>query len=412
MVGESVATVRIRRGKEKQLVRRHPWVFSGALEDSSKTTLPAEAGVVAVEDSSGRFIAYGWYDRLSHIPIRLLSWDASVLPDASWWAETITSAVQRRIHLFDRSRTNAFRLVHGEADFIPGLVVDLYADRVVCIISARVAWTFRQLIVQTLQRLLNPASILVWIDSAFGGIEQLKDGFECYVAGQVVDDPPAQEVTFLELGIVYGMTLGSGQKSGFFCDQRDNRRSVASYAQGRDVLDAFCYSGVFSLNVLARGGAHVTAVDSSAPALEQLSRNLALNISLGTVPSDVRSRISAIQADVFQYLRDMDEGLYDMMVLDPPKLAQTKGQVEGALRAYKDLNRLAMQKIRAGGLIASFSCSGGVSREQLRTVLAWAAKDARKEVQILQTLGQGADHPIRLSFPESEYLKGYIFRVL
>lgn len=412
MDGDPISVVRIRSGKEKQMVRHHPWVFSGAMDTVSKKSLPDEPSVVQVEDSEGRFIAFGWYDGLSHIPIRLLSWDHTRIPDASWWVDTLGSSVRRRMGLLRQSRTNAFRLVHGEADFIPGLTVDLYGDRIVCIVSARVAWTHRLLFVQTLQRLLNPSVIMVWTDSSFGGIEQLKETTEYYVEGNLIADPVPDRIEFVENSIVYGITIGSGQKSGFFCDQRENRLRVASYAKGRDVLDAFCYSGSFTLHALAGGAGSVTAVDSSAPALEHLSQNLTLNIARKTVPENSLARVNALQADVFQYLRDMDSQAYDMIVLDPPKLAQTKAQVEGALRAYKDLNRLAMEKIRRGGIIATFSCSGGVSREQLRTVLAWAAKDVGREVQILETLGQASDHPVRLSFPESEYLKGYLIRVL
>lgn len=412
MDGTSVATLRIRTGKEKQLVRHHPWVFSGALEKNTQPISVDDPQVVRLEDARGNFIAYGWYDQLSHIPIRLLSWDKAVFPDVTWWADTLSEAVRRRMGLFKSSRTSAFRLVHGEADFLPGLTVDVYNDCIVCIVSARVAWTHRLVIVKTLQRLLNPSQILISVDNTFGGIEQLKDSTEFFVDGESVSAPAKEQVTFLEHGIAYRITLGVGQKSGFFCDQRENRKRVASYALNKQVLDAFCYSGGFALNVLAAGAKMVTAVDSSAAALEQLSVQLALNIDKKALPTNAQSRISAVQADVFQYLRDIEPNIYDMIVLDPPKLAQTKGQVEGALRAYKDVNRLAMQKIRKGGLIATFSCSGGVSRDQFRTMLAWAAKDVDREVQILETLGQGADHPIRLSFPESEYLKGYIIRVL
>lgn len=410
--GHPITTVRIRNGKEKQMVRHHPWVFSGALDAESKKSLPDDPAIVQVEDWEGRFIAFGWYDALSHIPIRLLSWDKSKIPDATWWVDTLGASVQRRLDLFKQTHTNAFRLVHGEADFLPGLTVDLYGDRIVCIVSARVAWTHRLLFVQTLQRMLNPSVIIVWTDSSFGGIEQLKESTEYYVDGKLIDAPAPDHIHFKEHDIVYGITIGSGQKSGFFCDQRENRVSVAAYAKGRDVLDAFCYSGAFSLHALANGAKSVTSVDSSAPALAQLSQNIKLNIGKNTITEDSLSHLKAIQADVFQYLRDMDSQLYDLIILDPPKLAQTKAQVDGALRAYKDLNRLAIQKIRDGGIIATFSCSGGVSREQLRTVLAWAAKDVGREVQILETLGQALDHPIRLSFPESEYLKGYIYRVL
>lgn len=407
--------VRIREGKEKQLIRRHPWVFSGAIDGKKGTLFPAEPAVVKVETSAGEFIAYGWYDPQSHIPIHLMSWDQQIFPDISWWVQTISAAVQRRFVLFAQPHVTAFRLIHGEADFLPGLTVDRYGSMLVCIISARVAWDHRIVVVQTLQRLVNPACIVVSTDEAFCGIEHLKVQSEWYIGGECVDrpaDPALQEAIFLEHGIAYTIHLGEGQKSGFYCDQRENRLRLAQYVSGKQVLDAFSYTGGFSLHALVAGAQHVTALDSSASALETLGKQLTLNIERGIIPPESKNRISLIKGDVFAYLREMESEIYDCIVLDPPKLAQTKGQVEGALRAYKDLNRLAMLKIRKGGVIATFSCSGGVSREQLRTVLAWAAKDAGREVQILETLGQPVDHPIRLSFPESEYLKGFIFTVL
>ncbi|MDD2297413.1 MAG: class I SAM-dependent rRNA methyltransferase [Sphaerochaetaceae bacterium] len=410
----ALASIRIREGKEKQLVRHHPWVFSGAISKTPKNGLEKQPAVVRVEAASGAFIAYGWYDERSHIPIRLLSWDSAQIPDQSWWIDTLTKAVQRRQLLFNTlSQTNAFRLVHGEADFLPGITVDVFASTIVCIISARVAWFHRLLIVQTLQQLLNPTVIVVATDSAFCGIEQLKEVVEYYVDGQIKPTMPNNsEINFLENDLLYTMALGAGQKSGFYCDQRENRARLANYAQGREVLDVFCYTGGFSYNALKWGAQSITAVDSSETALERLASQLQANISQGKVPSDSAKRLQRIKADVFQYLRNMDQDRYDLIILDPPKLAQTKSQVPNALRAYKDLNRLAIQKIRKNGIIMSFSCSGGVSREQFQTAIAWAAIDAKREVQILETLGQPSDHPIRTSFPESKYLKGFIFTII
>lgn len=408
-----MATVRIKEGKEKQLVRHHPWVFSGAVEPSSKKTVPNRPGIVRVEDSTGSFIAYGWYDTDSHILIRLLSWNPETVPNTNWWVETLSASIQRRMHFFQTSKkTNTFRLVHGEADFLPGIAIDIYGSTIMCMISARVAWDHRLVVVQTLQKLLNPLVVLVTTDPSFCGVEKLQETTERYVGGLLVADREDTEVIFREHGLYYSFQPGTGQKSGFFCDQRDNRSRVAAYARDRSVLDAFSYTGAFSFNMLAQGARSVTAVDSSAPALERLASQLALNVGKGRLPVDSKDRLRVEQADVFQYLRDMQANSYDLIVLDPPKLAHTKAQVDGALRAYKDLNRLAIQKVTRGGIVATFSCSSGVTRDMLRTAIAWAAKDARREVQILETLGQSSDHPIRLSFPESEYLKGFIFLVL
>lgn len=404
--------IRIRQGKETQLVRHHPWMFSGAVEHE-KSPEEIGVGIVQIHDSQDRFIAYGWHDPKSHILVRLLSWDAQVVPDETWWIDMIRSAVRRRLPLFsDARQTNAFRLIHGEADFLPGIVADLYGSTIVCIISARVGWDHRQVVVTTLRKLLNPSRIIVSTDSSFCGIEQMKETTEWHEGESVTVPATVESIRFRELGLLYGMDPMEGQKSGFFCDQRDNRARVGTYASGRTCLDAFSYSGAFSLNLLASGARSVTAVDSSAAALRQLEANLEANGKNRRIPSDAASRLTVRQADVFSFLREMETDHYDLIILDPPKLAQTKGQVEGALRAYKDLNRLAIGKIRRGGIVATFSCSSGVSREQFRTMIAWAAKDAAREVQILETLGQGPDHPVRLSFPESEYLKGFILAVL
>ncbi len=416
--GGAIACVTIHEGKEKQLQRHHPWVFSGAIS-GIKGPRPSGEGagaVVRVETSKARFIAYGWYDSLSHIPLHLLCWDEKVVPDDSWWARMLREAVLRRSVFFGEGgkRTNACRLVHGEADFLPGLAIDLYATTIRCMVSARIAWDHRHLVVEILHRLLKPSLIVVSTDSAFCGIEQLPERTEWYREGFMIDSDAACSVSirFKENGLLYGIVPGAGQKSGFFCDQRENRQRVASYAAGLTVLDAFSYTGGFTLNALCAGAKRVDAVDSSQSALGQLVENIALNEEYKRLPVDSMARVVVVKADVFEHLRKIEEGVYDMIILDPPKLARTRNQVVAAEKAYKDLNRLAIQKVVRGGIVATFSCSGSISREHFKMIIAWAAKDADREVQIVETLGQGMDHPVRLSFPESEYLKGFILRVV
>ncbi len=416
-VYEGMACVSILEGKEKLLLRHHPWVFSGAIAGIKGTLPPSGTGaVVRVETSIGRFIAYGWYDALSHISLHLLSWDEKTLPDAKWWFRTIRAAVLRRSFFFGErtGRTNACRLVHGEADFLPGLAIDLYAGMVRCIVSARIAWDVRKLVVDALQRLLKPSLIVVTTDSAFCGIEKMSEQTEWYRQGvlvdQLTDEAPA--VRFRENGLLFNLYPGLGQKSGFFCDQRENRARVSVYAKGAAVLDAFSYNGGFTLNALRAGASQVDAVDSSESALEQLVAHVEMNIEAGKLLPESRDRVAVVKSDVFEYLREMPNKKYGLIILDPPKLARTRNQVESAEKAYKDLNRLAIQKVAPAGIVATFSCSGSISRERFQTIIAWAAKDANREVQILETLGQPSDHPIRLSFPESEYLKGFILQVI
>ena len=408
--------ITIKEGKEKQLLRHHPWVFSGAIDDIRQVSAgDGGPGVVRVVTAAGVFIAYGWHDTLSHIPLHLLSWDETVIPDDSWWRKTVKEAVKRRSLFFGSGgkMTNALRLAHGEADFLPGFAIDLYGTTVRIIVSARVAWDHRLLVVRTLQKMLRPSLILVTTDSAFCGIEQLSETTEQYLGGEIVTSRRQLAVQrFSENGLLYEIVPGSGQKSGFFCDQRENRLRVAAYAKGEVVLDAFSYTGGFTLNALRAGAVQVDAVDASENALEQLARHIELNVENGRIPAESVQHVSMVKADVFEHLRIIRKGRYGLIILDPPKLAKTRNQVEAAEKAYKDLARLAIQKVRTGGVVATFSCSGNISRERFRTIVAWAAKDADREVQILETLGQPCDHPVRISFPESEYLKGFILRVV
>lgn len=391
-------SVVIREGREKSLLRRHPWVFSGAIQSFPE----GEAGVRKVVASNGRFLAWGWFDEQSHIPLRLLSWDEDCKPDYDWWRLMVRQSVQRRSSFFvPDSPTNTFRIIHGEADFLPGVAADVYARSIRVIISSRPAFENRNAIVDELQSLLNPQSIVLNTDPAFCGIEKLKEVTEVYPDGAEVG-----ETIVRESSIKYVVNLLGGQKSGFFCDQRENRNRFERYVKNQTVLDLCCYSGAFSLHALRGGARFVDSVDASKDALESLKKNLSLNPDLDA------SRLRAEKADMFEYLRSMPRNKYSVIVLDPPKLAKTSKGLEEAKKGYKDLNRVAMEKIQDGGILVTCSCSGALTREDFRTVISWAAKDAKVEAQILETLGQSEDHPIRLAFPESEYLKVFILRVL
>ena len=404
--------VRIREGKEKNLLRHHPWVFSGAIEDD---TVPEEAGIQEVLTGDGRFIAWGWYDAQSHIQLRLLSWKREEYPDESWWKNAVRESVLRRKAFFDDKAgdTTAFRIIHGEADMIPGVAADVYNRILRVIISARVAWTMRSVVVGAIEGLLHPDMIILNTDQAFCAIEHLHEVTEYYRQGErFTPESRFDDIRIRERGIYYTLTPGSGQKSGFYCDQRENRVRLENYVKDAAVFDGCCYTGGFTLHALRAGAATVHAVDSSSDALHRLLSNVNLNAQMGTIPADSRDRVTTTRADIFETLRTMPRNAYDVMVLDPPKLAQTIKTLENAKKAYKDLNRTAMEKIRPGGIIVTCSCSGALSREDFRTVLAWAAKDAGVEVQVLETLGQAQDHPVRLSFPESEYLKVFILRIV
>lgn len=404
--------IRIRQGKEKNLLRHHPWVFSGAIEES---TVPAKSGICRVVTSEGRFIAWGIFDPDSHIILRLLSWDEAVFPDDNWWSDTVRASVLRRRSFFeDRAgQTTAFRIIHGEADMIPGVAADVYGRIIRIIISARIAWEKRALIIDALENLLHPQMIVLNTDAAFCAIEKLHEVTEYYKgAVRFVPTDKLEEIKIRESGIYYAMVPGSGQKSGFYCDQRENRNRIESYVKDAVVLDGCCYTGAFTLHALRAGAKEVHAFDSSSDAIHRLLSNVNMNVEMGILPQDSRDRVQATKADIFDTLRSIPRNRYDVMILDPPKLAQTVKALENAKKAYKDLNRMAMEKIKDGGILVTCSCSGALSREDFRTVLAWSAKDAHVEVQVLETLGQAQDHPIRLSFPESEYLKVFILRVI
>ena len=404
--------IKIKQGKEKNLLRHHPWVFSGAMEESS---IPSESGVQKVVTSEGRFIAWGVYDSESHIQLRLLSWDEEVCPDDEWWMNTIRASILRRRTFFEDkgSNTNAFRIIHGEADMLPGIAADVYGRIVRVIISARVAWNNRQLIVDTVEGILHPQMIILNTDSSFCAIEHLHEVTEYYQGGQrFTPSEKMDDIRIREDGIYYGLTPGSGQKSGFYCDQRENRIRLERYVKDAVVLDGCSYTGGFTMHALRAGAKSVDAFDSSSDAVHRLLANVNMNVEMETLPSDARERVTATKADIFETLRSIARNKYDVIILDPPKFAQTIKSLDNAKKAYKDLNRMAMEKIKGNGILVTCSCSGALSREDFRTVLAWSAKDARVEAQVLETLGQAEDHPIRLSFPESEYLKVFILRII
>ena len=404
--------ITILEGKERNLFKHHPWVFSGAMDAS---TVPEAAGVEKVVSYDGRFIAWGWYDKDSHIPLRLLSWKEDDMPDSSWWERSVRESVLRRKSFFSdmSSSTNVFRIIHGEADLLPGLVADVYGRIVRMIVSARVAWDMREVLVHTIEGLLHPQMIILNTDAAFCAIEKLHEVVEYYQGGvRFTPEEKLSEMRIREDGLYYGLVPGTGQKSGFYCDQRENRKRLEQYVKDAVVFDGCCYTGGFTLHALRGGCSKVDAFDSSADAIHRLLSNVRLNVELGVLPSHSLDRVAANKADIFETLRSIPRNAYDVMILDPPKFAQTIKSLESAKKAYKDLNRLAMEKIRSGGILMTCSCSGSLKREDFRTVLAWSAKDAGVEVQILETLGQGMDHPVRISFPESEYLKAYILRVI
>jgi 23S rRNA (cytosine1962-C5)-methyltransferase len=390
----------LKKGKEKAALQRHPWIFSGAIDKVKGS--PQNGTVVRVLAANADFLAYGYYNENSRVAIRLLEWDQDKTIDKSWYQQKIQTAIAARKHVLKNGDTNTCRLVFSEADFLPGLIVDQYANYLSLQILSAGIESVKADIIDILRDELSPMGIFDKSDANARTHENLE-----VEQGLLWGENPPELLEVKENGIRYNINIAGGQKSGFYCDQRDNRLLLADYAKGKRVLDCFSYSGGFSLNSLKCGAMHVTSVDSSAPALETLQQNIKLN-------GFAAEQNTILQSDVNKQLRLFkEEGkTFDIVVLDPPKYAPSRSALDRAARAYKDLNRLGMGLLEPGGLLATFSCSGAVDIDTFKQIIAWAALDAGKEVQILKQFNQPEDHPVRISFPEGEYLKGLLLRVL
>jgi 23S rRNA (cytosine1962-C5)-methyltransferase len=391
--------VLLKKGKEKAVLHRHPWVFSGAIERVNGK--PENGDIVRLLNIQGGFMAYGFYNDQSRVALRLLEWDEAVTVDEDWFRNKVAIAVANRDSILKSGVTNTCRLIFSESDYLPGLIVDKYADHLAVQVLTSGIENVMPVIIDELQRILKPTSIFDKSDAS----SRLHEGLET-TNTVLFGDPPPASVEVRENDIIYNINIAEGQKSGFYCDQRDNRHILALHVKGKKVLDCFCYTGGFTLNCLQQGAASVTAVDSSGLAIETLKENISLN------KFDTES-YTAIQSDVNKQLRVFkEEGeKFDVIVLDPPKYAPSRSALERASRAYKDLNRLAMLLLHDGGLLATYSCSGAMSMDTFKQVIAWAALDAGKQVQFIDQFCQPQDHPVRASFPEGEYLKGLLCRV-
>ena len=390
----------LKKGKEKAVLHKHPWVFSGAIENVNGK--PANGEIVRLIDAKGAFLAYGFYNDQSRVALRLLEWDEAVEVDEQWFRGKVAVAVASRSNILRDGTTNTCRLIFSESDYLPGLIVDKYADYLSLQVLTSGIEKMLPVILDELQKLLNPKGIFDKSDASSRSHEGL--GTENIV---LAGEAPPERVEVKENGIIYNINIAEGQKSGFYCDQRDNRKIVASYAKGKKVLDCFCYTGGFTLNSLQNGAATITAVDSSVLAIDTLKENVKLNNFAG-------EKVITIASDVNKQLRKFKDDceLFDLVILDPPKYAPSRSSLDKASRAYKDLNRLGMLLLKPGGLLATYSCSGAMGMETFKQVLAWAALDAGKEVQFIHQFCQPEDHPVRASFPEGEYLKGLLCRIL
>jgi 23S rRNA (cytosine1962-C5)-methyltransferase len=393
-----MATIVLNPGKERPVQQRHPWVFSGAI--ARVQGYVGRGDVVDVCDASGEWLARGTWSSGSQIRARLFTWQADEVLDEDLVRRRLVRAIEMRRWLGYTAADAACRLVYAESDGLPGLVVDRYAEYLVVQLLTQGMAARAELIVRLLAELLQPRGIYERSDADV----REKEGLPASEGLLWGEAPPNQIATRQPGDLLFLADLRAGQKTGAYLDQAYNRLRAAAYCAGKDVLDCFCYTGGFAAAAARAGAAQITAVDSSAGALDTLRANMAAN---------GLSRVEPLEADVFKLLRQYrNEGRqFDVIILDPPKFAHAQGQIERATRGYKDINLIAMQILRPGGVLATFSCSGLVSADLFQKVVFGAALDARRDVQIIERLTQSPDHPVLLTFPEGEYLKGLICRV-
>ena len=395
----------LKRGREESLLRFHPWVFSGAIAEIQGN--PSEGDLVAVHASDGSLLAYGHY-QIGSIAVRVLSFDDSALrPD--FWEDRLSKALQVRVACGLHSSastaagTNCYRLVHGEGDNLPGLIIDYYDG--VCVMQAHSVGMFRakKKISEALQKVYGTGLKAVYDKSS--GTAPFKAGLEL-VDGYMYrrEDFSDDEQVVHENGHKFIVNWTEGQKTGFFLDQRENRALVGSLAKGRNVLNLFCYTGGFSIYALASGASHVDSVDSSRKAMMMVDRNVELN---GFDPS----RHTSLCCDAIDYLRDVPAGKYDLMIVDPPAFAKHRGALKNALRAYQRLNAAAISKVAPGGFVFTYSCSQVVDKESFALAVFSAAAQCGRSVRILDRLNQPCDHSVNIYHPEGEYLKGLLLYV-
>ncbi|HET6447226.1 MAG TPA: class I SAM-dependent rRNA methyltransferase [candidate division Zixibacteria bacterium] len=397
-----VAVLELKKGREKPVLNKHPWIFSGAVS-TIRGGSPEPGDIVDICAHDKRWLARGYFNQDSQIVARILTWQQSEPIDHAFWGSRIRQAIDNRVSLKFEPATTAYRLVNAESDGLPGLIVDRYGEYLVVQLLTLGADRRRDLITSLLVEQTQPVGIVERSDAKIRKREGLP-----LVSGILHGHSPPPESTILENDRIFGFDLMKGQKTGLYLDQRDNRREVCArnYVEQREILNAFSYTGGFSIYAAHVGAASITNIDVSANALESAKKNIELN---GLVrPSD-----EYVADNAFEVLRKYrDSGRqFDMVILDPPKFAHSRKDISAACRGYKDLNWLAFRILRPNGLLATFSCSGLISADLFQKVIFGAAIDANRDVQIIKHLSHSPDHPVSVCFPESAYLKGFLCRV-
>ena len=385
----------LKHGREHTVLKRHPWIFSGAIAQIVSENSPAAGETVLVKDVSGKALAVGAFSPESQIAVRVWDFDPSAVIGEDFFTARILSALALRKKLLPEEKS--FRLINAESDFLPGIIADKYEDFIVCEFLSAGAEFWKKTITDVLMKSTGAAAVYERSESA----SRTKEGLPPST-GLLAGEEPPPLITIKENNLSFAVNVRSGHKTGFYLDQRENRRIVASLGKrlGK-VLNCFSYTGAFSVYALAAGAEQVFNIDSSEDALDTSLENLRLN----NISAD---KMLNIKGDAFfelRKLRDRGES-FDTIILDPPKLAESKSQIDKAARAYKDINLLAFKLLKPGGSLFTFSCSGNISDELFVKIVAGAASDARKNAMIVQRLFQGPDHPVPVSFPEGLYLKG------
>ena len=388
-------TIKLRNGKDQSLKRFHPWIFSGAIARMDDGI--AEGDIVRVVDSKEEFLAIGHY-QIGSIAVRVLSFTDIEINDSFWFSRLDKALQARRVCNIIRPDNNTYRLVHGEGDRLPGLIIDIYDNAAIIQAHSVGMHMQRKDIARQLRTLYGDKLTCIYYKSettlSYKADLSEESGF---LYGK------ASDVVATENGLKFYIDWLKGQKTGFFIDQRDNRSLIEKYSQGKKVLNMFCYTGGFSVYALRGGASMVHSVDSSERAIEMTNRNIALNFPDAT-------NHEAYATDAFSYLRDMDNS-YDLIVLDPPAFAKHKDALRNALKGYTRLNAKAMQKIKPGGILFTFSCSQAVNKDQFRLAVFTAAAQSHRFVRVLHQLHQPTDHPINIYHPEGEYLKGLVLYI-
>lgn len=388
--------VKLKRGRDKSFLRKHPWIFSGAID--SVKDLKQNGETVEIISADGKPLGYGSYSAHSQITVRVLSFNPSEKIDIDFFRKRIESSIELRNNLINTQSTNAYRIINAESDSLPGLVVDKYDNYLVCQFLSAGAEFWKKEIVEVLNSIFNPAGIYERSDVDVREKEGLQP-----VKAVLSGKEPAEFIEVIENENKFFVDIKSGHKTGFYLDQRDNRNILSLFASDKEVLNCFSYTGGFAVYALRGGAKKVINVDSSADALSLAEKNLSLN----KIDS---SRYENTRDDVFKYLRKLRDTnkQFDVIILDPPKFAESVSQVEKASRGYKDINLLALKSLKKNGVLFTFSCSGHITQELFNKIVSDAAIDSGREVHILKFLTQSSDHTISTSFPEGLYLKGLV----